>query len=355
MTASADTLEDLIVRREGAAGRITVNRPKALNSLTLDMVHSFTRALAGWKNDDTVGVIVIDGAGTRGLCAGGDIRALLDSGSRNDGMAETFWRDEYKLNAAIGSYPKPVVAFMDGIVMGGGVGISAHASCRVVTEKTMLAMPEVGIGLLPDVGGTWLLSRAPGELGIYLALTGSRIGGADAILAGLADYFVQSERLPELAKALGQATGGDVEAVVKSFAVDPGPAPLAEKAAAIDVMFGHDTVEQILETARTSGDDWAVKTAAEVGAKSPTSLKVTLAALRGASTLDSLEDCLTVEFRIISRMFDAPDFREGVRAAVIDKDQSPRWQPATLSEVSEAAVSAHFAPLGPRELGLIPA
>ena len=352
MTAVTD-LEDLIVRREGAAGRITLNRPKALNSLTLDMVHAFTKALDGWKNDGAVSVIVIDGAGTRGLCAGGDIRALLESGSRNDGMAETFWRDEYKLNAAIGSYPKPVVAFMDGIVMGGGVGISAHASCRVVTERTMLAMPEVGIGLLPDVGGTWLLSHAPGELGTYLALTGSRIGGADAILAGLADYFVQSERLPELAKALAET--GDVEAVVKSFASDPGPAPLAEKAAAIDVMFGHDTVEQILETARTSGDDWAVKTAAEVEAKSPTSLKVTLAALRGASTLDSLEDCLTVEFRIISRMFHAPDFREGVRAAVIDKDQSPRWQPASLSEVSEAAVSAHFAPLGPRELGLIPA
>ena len=182
MTVSAATLEDLIVRREGAAGRITVNRPKALNALTLDMVHSFTKALDGWKNDDAVRVIVIDGAGTRGLCAGGDIRALLESGSRDDGMAETFWRDEYKLNAAIGSYPKPVVAFMDGIVMGGGVGISAHASCRVVTEKTMLAMPEVGIGLLPDVGGTWLLSRAPGELGTYLALTGSRIGGVDAIL-----------------------------------------------------------------------------------------------------------------------------------------------------------------------------
>jgi enoyl-CoA hydratase len=353
MTVSAATLEDLIVRREGATGRITVNRPKALNSLTLDMVHNFTKALDGWKNDDAVCVIVIDGAGTRGLCAGGDIRALLESGSRNDGMAETFWRDEYKLNAAIGSYPKPVIAFMDGIVMGGGVGISAHASCRIVTEKTMLAMPEVGIGLLPDVGGTWLLSHAPGELGTYLALTGSRIGGADAILAGLADYFVQSERLPELAKALAET--GDVEAVVKSFASDPGPAPLAEKAAAIDVMFGHDTVEQILETARTSGDDWAVKTAAEVEAKSPTSVKVTLAALRGARALDSLEDCLTVEFRIISRMFHAPDFREGVRAAVIDKDQSPRWQPASLSEVSEAAVSAHFAPLGPRELGLIPA
>lgn len=353
MTVSAATLEDLIVRREGAAGRITVNRPKALNALTLDMVHSFTKALDGWKNDDAVRVIVIDGAGTRGLCAGGDIRALLESGSRDDGMAETFWRDEYKLNAAIGSYPKPVVAFMDGIVMGGGVGISAHASCRVVTEKTMLAMPEVGIGLLPDVGGTWLLSRAPGELGTYLALTGSRIGGVDAILAGLADYFVQSERLPELAKALAET--GDVDAVMRSFASDPGPAPLAAKAAAIDVMFGHDTVEQILETARTSGDDWAVKTAAEIEAKSPASLKVTLAALRNARTLDSLEDCLNVEFRIISRMFDAPDFREGVRAAVIDKDQSPRWQPASLSEVPETAVSAHFAPLGPKELGLIPA
>ncbi|MGF7208936.1 enoyl-CoA hydratase [Skermanella aerolata] len=355
MTVSAATLEDLIVRREGAAGRITVNRPKALNSLTLDMVHAFTRALAGWATDDAVNVVVIDGAGTRGLCAGGDIRALLESGSRDDGMAETFWSDEYKLNAAIGSYPKPIVAFMDGIVMGGGVGISAHASCRVVTEKTMLAMPEVGIGLLPDVGGTWLLSRAPGELGTYLALTGSRIGGADAIHAGLADYFVQSERLPELAKALSGSEGADVEAIVKSFASDPGPAPLAEKAAAIDVMFGHDTVEQILETARTSGDDWAVKTAAEVEAKSPTSVKVTLAALRGARALDSLEDCLNVEFRIIARMFHAPDFREGVRAAVIDKDQSPRWQPPTLSEVSEASVSAHFAPLGPRELGLIPA
>jgi enoyl-CoA hydratase len=358
MTAVTD-LEDLHVRREGVAGRITLNRPKALNSLTLDMVHAFTAALEGWAGDDGVRVLVIDGAGTRGLCAGGDVRALYESGSRGDGMAETFWRDEYRLNAAIGGYPKPVVAVMDGIVMGGGVGISAHASCRVVTEKTMLAMPEVGIGLLPDVGGSWLLSRAPGEVGTYLALTGTRIGGADAIYAGLGDHFVQSERLGDLAKALGEAGDGDVDgdtqAIVKSFASDPGPAPLGAKAAAIDAIFGHDTVEQCLDAARSSGDDWAAGVANEMGAKSPTSLKVTLAALRHARTLGSLEDCLNMEFRIINRMFHAPDFREGVRAALIDKDQSPRWQPAALSEVSEAVVSAHFAPLGPKELGLTPA
>jgi enoyl-CoA hydratase len=219
----------------------------------------------------------------------------------------------------------------------------------------MLAMPEVGIGLLPDVGGTWLLSRAPGEVGTYLALTGRRIGGADAIYAGLADHFVQSERLGDLAKALGEAGDGDVQAIVKSFSSDPGPAPLAAKAAVIGEIFGHDTVEQCLEAARSSGDDWAAGVANEVGAKSPTSLKVTLAALRHACTLGSLEDCLNMEFRIINRMFHAPDFREGVRAALIDKDQSPRWQPATLSEVSDDAVSAHFAPLGPKELGLTPA
>jgi len=354
MTAEAK-LEDLIVRREGAAGRITLNRPKALNSLTLDMVHAFARALDGWATDDNIRVIVVDGAGARGLCAGGDVRALYDSGSRGDGMAETFWSDEYRLNSAIGSYPKPFVAFMDGIVMGGGVGISAHASCRIVTEKTMLAMPEVGIGLLPDVGGTWLLSRARGEIGTYLALTGTRIGGADAIYAGLADHFVQSERLGDLAKALGEAGDSDMQAIVKSFASDPGPAPLAAKAAVIAKIFGRDTVEQCLEAARSSGDDWAAGVATEMAGKSPTSLKVTLAALRHARALGSLEDCLNMEFRIINRMFHGPDFREGVRAALIDKDQSPRWQPAALSEVSEAAVSAHFAPLGSKELGLTPA
>jgi enoyl-CoA hydratase len=352
MTAVTD-LGDLHARREGVAGRITLNRPKALNALTLDMIHSFAAALDGWTGDDSVRVIVIDGAGTRGLCAGGDVRALNDSGLRGDGMAENFWRDEYRLNAAIGRYPKPVVAFMDGIVMGGGVGISAHASCRIVTERTMIAMPEVGIGLLPDVGGTWLLSRAPGEIGTYLALTGTRIGAADAIHCGLADHFVRSDRLSELAKALVEADYGEVKAIVKSFASDSGSAPLAAKAAAVDAMFLHDTVEECLETARFSGDDWSIKVASEIEAKSPTSLKVTLAALRHARTLGSLEDCLNMEFRIISRMFHGPDFREGVRAALIDKDQSPRWRPATLSEVSEAAVSAHFAPLGPKELGLV--
>jgi enoyl-CoA hydratase len=346
---------DLHARRDGAAGRITLNRPKALNALTLDMVHSFATVLDDWTGDDNIRVVIINGAGTRGLCAGGDVRALNDSGLRGDGMAETFWRDEYRLNAAIGRYPKPVVAVMDGIVMGGGVGVSAHASCRIVTEKTMIAMPEVGIGLLPDVGGTWLLSRAPGEIGTYLALTGTRIGAADAMHCGLADHFVRSDRLSELAKALGEADYGEVEAIVKSFASDPGPAPLAAKAAAIDAMFRHGTVEECLETARSSGDDWSIKVASEIEAKSPTSLKVTLAALRHARTLDCLEDCLNMEFRIISRMFHGPDFREGVRAALIDKDQSPRWQPAALSDVSEAAVSAHFAPLGPKELGLTPA
>jgi enoyl-CoA hydratase len=351
---------DLHARRDGAAGRITLNRPKALNALTLDMVHSFATVLDDWTGDDSVRVVIIDGAGTRGLCAGGDVRALNDSGLRGDGMAETFWRDEYRLNAAIGRYPKPVVAVMDGIVMGGGVGISAHASCRIVTGKTMIAMPEVGIGLLPDVGGTWLLSRAPGETGTYLALTGTRIAAADAIHCGLADHFVQSERLGDLAKALVEADYSDdpkqeVEAIVKSFASEPGPAPLAAKAAVIDAMFCHDTVEQCLETARSSGDDWSIKVASEIEAKSPTSLKVTLAALRHARTLGSLEDCLNMEFRIINRMFHGPDFREGVRAALIDKDQSPRWRPANLSEVTEAAVSAHFVPLGPNELGLTPA
>jgi enoyl-CoA hydratase len=354
MNAITD-LEDLHVRREGAAGRITLNRPKALNSLTLNMVHSFATALDGWAEDDSVRVVIIDGSGSRGLCAGGDVRALNNSEACGDGMAETFWRNEYRLNVDIANYPKPVVAFMDGIVMGGGVGISAHASCRIVTEKTMLAMPEVGIGLLPDVGGTWLLSKCPGEVGTYLALTGTRIGGSDAIYAGLADYFLQSERLPDLAKALGEAGDGDVEAIARSFAGDPGPAPLALRAAAIDMMFSHDTVERCLEAARSLGDKWAAGVAREMAAKSPTSLKVTLAALRQARTLGILEDCLNMEFRIISRMFHGPDFREGVRATLIDKDQLPCWQPASLSEVSEAAVFAHFAPLGPNELGLTPA
>ena len=224
--------EELIVRQEGAAGRITLNRPKALNALSLDMVHGMLAALEAWKTDETVRLVIVDGAGERGLCAGGDIRALYKSGQEQDGIAQQFWADEYKLNALIANYTKPYVAIMDGIVMGGGVGVSAHGSNRIVTERSMIAMPETAIGLFPDVGGTWLLANAPGEIGTFLGLSGHRVGASDAIYAGLADIEVSSERLPALIDMLAAADYGgnahsDVDTILRSFTIASGQAALA--------------------------------------------------------------------------------------------------------------------------------
>jgi enoyl-CoA hydratase len=339
---------NVITAVEGGLGHITLNRPGAINALTLTMVREVRAALVAWERDRGVQVVVIDGAGDRGLCAGADIVALRDAALSGDRMPRVFWREEYQLNAHIARYVKPLVAIMDGIVMGGGVGLSAHARHRIATERLTLAMPEVTIGFAPDVGGTYLLSRAPGELGTHLALTGSRIGANDAILCGLADHHVRTDVLPDLLDLL--RLGQLERALALAAPPDPASAPLSRSQSAIDRCYGADDVETILDRldadpARIAGD------AAElIRAQSPTALVVTLRALRSARELPSMRACLQQEFRTSCAFLDTPDYSEGVRAAVVDKDRTPRWNPPDLASVSPDDVERHFRTLGNDEL-----
>ncbi|MFJ9693909.1 enoyl-CoA hydratase/isomerase family protein [Kitasatospora sp. NPDC101183] len=342
--------EDVLLHREGRAGLIVLNRPKALNALTHAMVGRIAGALDAWEQDRTVETVVLTGAGERGLCAGGDIVAIHRAATGGDhSAAEEFWRDEYRLNARIARYPKPYVAVMDGIVMGGGVGVSAHGRVRIVTERTRIAMPETGIGFVPDVGGTYLLGLAPGELGTHLALTAGSIGAGDALLCGLADHFVPAERLPALLDDL--AVEPVHEALERHVSTAP-PGRLAEQREWIDDCYAAPTVEEILERLRACGRPEAEEAADRITANSPTAVKVTLAALRRARALGPLEAVLDQEFRTSCAALATADLPEGIRAQVIDKDRTPRWHPAEPAEVSEGEVDRHFARLGERELGL---
>jgi len=345
--------DSVLLRTEGRAAYLTLNRPKAINALNQAMVLRMSAALDEWSRDDSVQTIVLTGAGDRGLCAGGDIRAVREaviSGRPRD--AAGFWRDEYVLNHAISRYAarhaKPYVAIMDGIVMGGGVGVSAHGDVRVVTERSMVAMPETGIGFVPDVGGTYLLSRAPGEVGTHLALTGMPIGAADAVLCGLADHFVPSADLPAFIAALA------TDDVPTALAAYTAPLPEAEAEFTrhrswIDECYAADTVEEIVERLNAHGSEAAKLTAGLILTKSPTALKVTLAAIRRARRLPDLAQVLEQEFLVSCSALTAPDLAEGVRAQVIDKDRNPHWSPATLAEVTEADVERHFTPPQPGE------
>ncbi|QHA02654.1 enoyl-CoA hydratase/isomerase family protein [Streptomyces broussonetiae] len=334
----------------GRAAHITLNRPKALNALNHEMVRRIDAALTEWEHDPAVQAVVITGAGERGLCAGGDIRAVHDDARDGDGTASAaFWRDEYHLNARIAHCAKPYVAVMDGIVMGGGVGLSAHGSVRIVTERSRIAMPETGIGFVPDVGGTYLLGLAPGELGTHLALTGAQIGAGDALLCGLADHFVPSAGLRDLVDDLAALP---VHEAVARHEQPPPQGELAERRTWIDLCYDAGTVEEILHRLLGHGDPSAKEAAETLLARSPTALKVTLAAMRRARRLGSLERVLDQEYRVSCAALGTPDLVEGVRAQVIDKDRNPRWSPATLAEVSGADVERFFAPLGDRELGL---
>ncbi|MFI8962982.1 enoyl-CoA hydratase/isomerase family protein [Streptomyces sp. NPDC053493] len=341
---------DVLVRTEGRAGLLTLNRPRAINALTHAMVRTIDEALTAWEKDPAVTTVVIRGAGERGLCAGGDIRAIHDDARAGGTATVDFWRDEYRLNARIARLAKPYVAFMDGIVMGGGVGVSGHGSVRVVTERSRVAMPETGIGFVPDVGGTWLLGRAPGELGTHLALTGAQAGAADAILAGLADHHVPSADLPALADALTREPAAEA---VARFA-RPAPAgELAAHRAWIDDCYAADTVEEIVGRLTDSGVPEAKETAGVLLTRSPTALKATLAAIRRARTLDSLEAALNMEFRLSCAALTSPDLPEGIRAQVVDKDRDPHWTPATLAEVTPEDTERWFAPRAEGELGLV--
>ena len=354
MSLPADAPE-VLIRVEGRAGCITLNRPKALNALTLGMVRAIWTALLAWQSDPAVRVVLLEGAGDRALCAGGDVLSLYASRSEGSGLARTFWREEYRLNALIHRYPKPFVAFQDGIVMGGGIGLSSHAQHRIVTERAMLAMPETGIGLIPDVGGTWLLAHAPGALGVYLGLSGARMSGADAVQAGFAGTFAPAASLDDVKTRLIDAKGPPVDEIVDGLAEEhPVPAsPLMAEKAKLDRLFAPPTVEGILRELNTTTDALAQKSRADLLQKSPLALKATLAAIRQARHLPSLEAALNIEFRLCTRLFEGGEFPEGVRALLVDKDKAPNWTPRELEDVTPAMVAALFAPFQPAdELGL---
>jgi len=355
MTAPVGTTEgDLIVRREGAAGVIRLNRPKALNAMTYEMSLGVDAALDRFESDSAVAVVILEGAGERGLCAGGDIRGLYESSKAGGDLGKIFWRQEYVMNARIAKYKKPYIAFMDGLVMGGGVGLSAHARHRVVTEKTKLAMPEVGLGFFPDVGGTWLLSHSPGEIGTYFGLTGQTMNGGDAIFARFADAVVPSEKLAALREALTGVkpgiTSSEIRTLIDRFATGETAGPIAGRREAIDRWFAHGRMEDIFADLARDGSEFARSTLKTLNEKSPRGMVVTLKLLRLARTASSLEECLVREYRAALEVFRSDDFREGIRAAVIDKDRNPRWSPSRVEDVTPAMLAPYFAEIGADEL-----
>jgi enoyl-CoA hydratase len=345
---------DLIVRREGAAGVIRLNRPKAINAMTLEMSIGIDAALDRFEADPEVAVIVLEGAGERGLCAGGDIRGLWESSRDGGDLGARFWRQEYVMNARIAKYPKPYIAFMDGLVMGGGVGLSGHASHRVVTDRTKLAMPEVGLGFFPDVGGTWLLSRSPGEIGTYFGLTGQTMNGPDAIHAKFADAVVPAAKWSELREALTKVRHGvtatEVSKLINSFATGDAAGPVAAKQVTIDALFGFDRMEDIVAALKRDGSEFAQATLKTLGEKSPRGMVVTLKLLRLSRKASSLEECLVREYRAALEVFRSDDFREGVRAAVIDKDRNPTWSPPRIEDVTPDVLAPYLAEIGADEL-----
>lgn len=341
--------DEVLVRRAGRLGHLILNRPRAINALTRAMVDTIASALDEWEADETVATVLLTGAGERGLCAGGDIVGMYHDALAGGEQSRSFWREEYRLNARIARYPKPYVAFMDGVVLGGGIGVSAHGGERIVTERTRFGMPEVGIGFAPDVGGAFLLSRAPGELGTHLALTGGTGSGADAIALGFADHYAHSDWLPPLAAALTTRPAAEAIAAVAMPAPD---SPLAAQRDWIDECYAGDDVATILARLQDSPVPAAREAASVILTKSPIGVSVALEAVRRARELDSLEAVLDQDFRVSNRFIESPEMVEGIRAQVIDKDRKPRWSPATLGEVSRSDVEAFFAGLGPEELGL---
>ena len=342
MTAESSEFDEVLTRIDGGVGLITLNRPKAINSLNQTMVDALSAVLSRWETDDAVRAVVLSGAGERGLCAGGDVVAVYHS-AREDGVeARRFWRAEYLLNGQIGRFAKPYVSLMDGIVMGGGVGVSAHANIRVVTDTSKVAMPEVGIGFVPDVGGAFLLARAPGALGLYAALTGAPFSGSDAMAMGFADHYVPHGELDAFAKAI---VDDGVEAALAAHAVEPPPSELAPQREWIDKCFAGDTVEDIVDALRGHGTAPARDAADLIATRSPIAVSVALAAVRRAAKLDTLEDVLVQDYRVSSASSRSHDLVEGIRAQIIDKDRNPKWSPATLAEITAADVEAYFAPV----------
>ena len=331
------------IAQHGRAGRITLARPTALNALSHDMVAAIDAALIGWRDDGGVEVVIIDAEGPRAFCAGGDVADLYRMGCAGDlDGPRRYWRDEYRMNRRIAEYPKPIVAFMQGFVMGGGVGLGCHASHRIVGESTRMAMPECGIGLVPDVGGTHLLGAAPGSLGDYLGLSGGRMEPGDTLYAGFADHFVPEADWPELIVALEQSA--DVARIPRHTAPQ---SPLAAHQTQIDAIFGAADLGAIMQALGVAEGELAQKARADLGRGSPLSMLATLALIRAARAAPGVGAALEREFRFTARAVERADFIEGVRAQLIDKDRSPRWHHAGIADVTQADLGAMMAPLGP--------
>ena len=341
--------EHILLQREGTIGHIVLNRPRSMNALTLEMIDRMSLQLSDWAGDDLVKAILIEGAGENAFCAGGDILNIYKAreGGGN-GLAASFFPAEYRLNRQIKRYPKTYIALMNGVVMGGGVGVSVHGSQRIVAENTLLAMPETGIGLYPDVGATYFLSRMKGNLGFFIGLTGWRLKAADCLFAGLATHFVESEKHGDLKREL-QAGGCEVDQVLSRFAGAAGPSEIADVEADISRIFAESSVEAIMDALSKSDANWAGKALSLMERASPTSLKLTFDQIKRGASLD-FENCLRQELRLTYACLEGHDFYEGVRAVLIDKDYKPAWKPANLSEVSKEKVEAAFSSIGDREL-----
>ncbi len=340
---------EILARTESHVGRLTLNRPRALHALNIEMCQALTEALEAWRGDAAVGAVLLDHAGPRGFCAGGDVRRAAQSGAGDGAEARAFFSTEYRLNALMFDYPKPILAIMDGVTMGGGAGLAMPARWRVATEHTLFAMPEAAIGLFPDVGAGWWLPRLPGEAGPWLALTGARLGPADCLALGVATHFVPAAQL-EAFKAAALAGEGEaaarIEAALETFAADPGPAPVAGRRADIDRLFGQPSAEAIFAALEADGGAWAGEQLAALRKGSPTTLKVALRLLAEGAARTSFAEEMAVEYALAARICASHDFIEGVRAVLVDKDGAPRWDPATLAGVTPAQVDALFAPLG---------
>jgi enoyl-CoA hydratase len=342
--------DDILLRVEGHAGIISLNRPSALNALTLPMVHAMTAALLAWRDDDAVKCVVIDHAEGRGFCAGGDIAFLRDSAINDGGQSgRKFFHDEYQLNHLLFTFPKPIVAFMDGITMGGGVGISQPARFRVATENTKFAMPETGIGLFPDVGGGWYLSRLEGRVGPFLALTGSRLDGADCLALGLATHYLPGSALADAKMRIAREEVERMDGLLGTLSETPPPSKTVETIFQINRHFASDQFEDILASLESDESAWAMKELATLRSKSPQTCKVALRQLSESLTLTDFADNMAMEYRIASRVIVRPDFAEGVRAVIIDKDNAPKWDPATPQGVTEDLIDDIFAALPAQE------
>ncbi|KAK1789160.1 hypothetical protein P4O66_015108 [Electrophorus voltai] len=356
---SSKASSEVLLERVGNAGVITLNRPKALNALNLNMIRHIYPQLKKWEEDSETDIVIIKGVGGKAFCAGGDIRAVTDAGKAGGPLAQDFFREEYILNNTIGTYKKPYVALIDGITMGGGVGLSVHGQFRVATEKTVFAMPETAIGLFPDVGGGFFLPRLRGKMGLFLALTGFRLKGRDVQRVGVATHFVQSDKVVALEKDLEDLTSPsvrDVADVLNSYQEQSTldaekPFVLQEHVQAIDRLFDARSVERILENLQKDGSAFAQKQAEILSKMSPTSLKLTFRQLQLGASLN-LQEVLMMEYRLSQACMRGHDFYEGVRAVLIDKDQSPKWKPSNLAEVTEQYMDESFSSLGDKDLKL---